>query len=702
MIYSEALKKATKLVNKMTVDEAISQLLYNSPAIKRLGINEYNWWNEALHGVARAGTATVFPQAIGLAATFDPENIRIVADIISTEARAKYNKSVEYGDRDIYKGITFWSPNINIFRDPRWGRGQETFGEDPFLTATMGCEFIKGLQGDGEFVKAAACAKHYAVHSGPEGLRHGFNAVVSEKELWETYLPAFEFAVKKAGVLSVMGAYNRTNDEPCCASKKLIKNILLDKWGFKGYFVSDCGAISDIFKNHRYTSSHTESAAIALKNGCDLNCGEIYQKLIDAYEEDLISENDIKTAASRVFAIRYLLGEFEKVRPYSDIPFSELDCEKHKNMNLKTSRKSLVLLKNENDFLPLSSDSVLKIAAVGPNVLSTKALEGNYNGRASEYITIADGLRKIFNKSEISVSEGCQLLHEKFNDWSGFGNLISTGAASASGSDVTVLCLGLDSTVEGEEGCTSSVSDYCNKGDKNTLFLPKTQQKLAEIVCENCENLIVVVMSGSPIDIGEKVRNHAKAIIQAWYPGALGGLAVAELIAGKFSPSGRLPLTFYYGDDILPDFSDYSMKGRTYRFIDKKPLYPFGFGLSYTDFLYDNVTFTDCGDSISVICNVTNCGNVRGREIVQIYAKFKHSSIDTPNYQLCGIKSVDIKKNESKQVKIDIDKYWLKAVDENGNRVEPDEGITLYIGGHQPDEISTQLCNNSCISVKIK
>ena len=702
MIYSEALKKATALVDKMTVEEAASQLLYNSPAIKRLNINEYNWWNEALHGVARAGTATVFPQAIGLAATFDPENIRTVADVISTEARAKYNKSVEYGDRDIYKGITFWSPNINIFRDPRWGRGQETFGEDPFLTATIGCEFIRGIQGDGEFRKATACAKHFAVHSGPEGLRHGFNAVVSEKELWETYLPAFEFAVKKAGVLGVMGAYNRTNGEPCCASKKLMKEILFDKWDFKGYYVSDCGAISDIFKNHHYTASHTESAALALKTGCDLNCGEIYQKLIDAYEEDLITEEDIKAAASRVFAIRYLLGEFEEVRPYSDIPFSKLDCEEHRQLNLETSRESLVLLKNDNGFLPLSPDSVGKIAAVGPNILSTRALEGNYNGRASEYITVADGLRKVFEKSEISVSEGCQLLHEKFNDWGGFGNLISTGAASASDADVTVLCLGLDYTVEGEEGCTAGNSSYCKSGDKATLFLPETQQKLAEAVCDNCENVIVVVMSGSPIDVGEKVRNHAKAIIQAWYPGAQGGLAVAELIAGVYSPSGRLPLTFYRGDDVLPDFSDYSMKGRTYRFIENEPLYPFGYGLSYTDFRYDNISCVESDEELKITCDVTNCGKCPGREIVQVYSKFKHSTISTPNYQLCSVKSIKLDKNETKRVTMTVDKYWIKAVDENGNRVTPDGEITLFAGGHQPDELSDRLCGNSCIALKIK
>ena len=359
MDYITAKKKAFSIVSKMNAEEKISQLLYDSPAIERLGIKEYNWWNEACHGVARAGIATVFPQAIGLAATFHPELIHSVADAISTEGRAKYNANITYGDRGIYKGLTYWSPNINIFRDPRWGRGQETFGEDPFLTAAMGCEYIKGLQGSGEFLKAAACAKHFAVHSGPEKLRHSFNAKVDEKDLYETYLPAFEYAVK-AKVAGVMGAYNRTNGVPCCASKRLIGDILRTEWNFHGYFVSDCGAVADISEHHHYTDTLTKAAAAALKAGCNLNCGEAYTHLLDAYEEDLIDDNDITDAAVNIFTTRVLLGEFEENRPFADIPYSKLTCPEHKQLNLEAARQSLVLLKNENHYLPVNQNKIKK------------------------------------------------------------------------------------------------------------------------------------------------------------------------------------------------------------------------------------------------------------------------------------------------------------------------------------------------------
>lgn len=699
MKYSEAYEKAEKLVSEMTVEEAASQLLYNSPAIERLNINEYNWWNEALHGVARAGTATVFPQAIGLAATFNPELIENVAEVISLEGRAKYNKSIEENDRDIFKGLTYWSPNINIFRDPRWGRGQETYGEDPFLTSECGCAFVRGLQGDGEFLRSAACAKHFAVHSGPEGLRHTFDAKVSEQDLWETYLPAFEWTVKSAGVIGVMGAYNRTNGEPCCASKKLIKDILLDKWKFNGYFVSDCGAIADIHQNHHYTESDTESAALALKRGCNLNCGWIYQKLIDAYEEDMITEDEIKNAAAKLFAVRFLLGEFEEKRPFSDIPFEKLDCPEHRSLNLKAARESLVLLENKENFLPLKPSEVKSIAVVGPNCMSVTALEGNYNGRASEYITVADGIRRIFSESTVNVAEGSQLWYEKKNDWSGFANLHSTAVAAAKASDLTVLCLGLDSTMEGEEG--SAASEYSDKGDKHTLFLPETQQKLTEKICEVSENVIAVIIAGSAIDPGEALRKHAKAIIHAWYPGAVGGLAVAELIAGIFSPSGKLPVTFYNGNDTLPDFENYSMENRTYRFIKSEPLYPFGYGLSYTNFVYSNASINISG-GIKISVNVKNTGKIAGNEKVQVYAKYTDSECRTPNFQLCGIKSVYTEPGENRAVEISVDDYWLKAVDEDGIRKEPDRTLSLYVGGHQPDEQSTKLCGYSCIEIKIR
>ena len=386
MTKEQAKRQAKELVAKMTAEEKVSQLLYNSPAIERLGIPDYNWWNEASHGVARSGMATVFPHAIALAATFDPALLGQIGDAVSTEARAKYNNSVLHNDRDIYKGLTYWTPNINIFRDPRWGRGQETFGEDPYLTAVMGMEYIGGLQGDGEFLKSAACSKHYAVHSGPENLRHTFNAEVSEHDLWETYLPAFEWTVK-AGVAGVMGAYNRTNGEPCCSHSRLIHEILREQWGFDGYFVSDCGAITDICEYHHYTDTMAEAAALALKGGCNLNCGGAYTHLMEAYELDLITEDDITAAAEKVFEIRYLLGEFEDNRPYADVPFDKLDCAEHRMLNLQAAEECMVLLKNDG-YLPLDVHTDKKIAVIGPNAMSVVALEGNYNGMASEYITV--------------------------------------------------------------------------------------------------------------------------------------------------------------------------------------------------------------------------------------------------------------------------------------------------------------------------
>lgn len=699
MTKNEAKQKAKILVSQMTVYEKISQLLYTSPAIERLGINEYNWWNEGAHGVARAGTATVFPHTIAMAATFNSKLVNTIADVISTEGRIKYNKHVEYGDHDIFKGITFWAPNINIFRDPRWGRGQETFGEDPYLTATLGTSFIKGIQGEGEFIKGAACSKHFAVHSGPEKDRHGFDAEANTHDLFETYLPAFEKTVK-AGVAGVMGAYNRTNGEPCCAHTYLIGDILRKRWSFDGYFVSDCGALQDIYEFHKFTETRAEAAAVALKNSCDLNCGKTYEALVDAYEEDLITEEEITQAAERLYMIRVLLGEFEEVRPYSDIPYSKLDCKEHRELNLKAAEQCLVLLKNESNYLPLNKGTDKRIAIVGPNALSVTALEGNYNGYASEYITVADGVRRVFENAEISVEKGANYCIEKENDWGGFGNMLSDGIAAASEADITVLALGLDCSIEGED--TGYDNDYTACGDKKNIYLPKTQQKLAEAVCDVCENVIVVLMCGSSIDLGEKVTNHAKAIVHAWYPGAMGGLAAAKLLAGDFSPSGKLPITIYKGDHNLPDFTDYNMKGRTYRYIEGEPLFPFGYGLSYTKFNYSNAKIpNETDENITLSVDVENTGDMNGIEKVQVYASFTDSRTVTPHFQLCGVESIELKVGEKKTVNTEIDKYWLKAVTDDGERVTPDGKITLYIGGHQPDERSNKLLENKCLSIEM-
>lgn len=691
-----ARKQAKELVARMTVEEKISQLLYNSPAIERLGIAEYNWWNEASHGLARSGMATVFPHAIGLAATFDPALLQEVGDAVSTEARAKYNNSVLHNDRDIYKGLTFWTPNINIFRDPRWGRGQETFGEDPFLTSVLAMSYIDGLQGDGEYLKSAACAKHFAVHSGPEALRHQFNAEVSQKDLWETYLPSFYWSVQD-GVAGVMGAYNRTNGYPCCAHPTLMQEILRDTWGFDGYFVSDCWAISDICKFHHYTETMTEAAALAIQAGCDLNCGDTYHHLLEAYEQDRITEEDITRAAENVFTVRMRLGEFAEERPYADIPFSKLDCPEHRLLNLQAAEESIVLLKNDG-YLPLDVHTTQNITVLGPNAMSVVALEGNYNGMASEYITVADGVRRVFTNANVRVAKGANIWLDKRNECEGFANMISEGIAYAQNADITILCLGLDSHIEGEE--TGVHNEYFDNGDKVQLNLPKTQMDLAEAVCDVCDNVIVVVLAGSAVTLSEKLTKHAKAILHGWYPGAVGGLAVARLIGGLYSPSGRLPVTFYRQIEDLPAFTDYRMEGRTYRYFRGEPLYSFGYGLSFTHFQYANpqlVAETD--DTLTVSVSLTNTGTMEGIEKVQVYGTFTDSRTITPICQLCSVQAVQLAPGEETAVTITLQKYWLRAVLEDGSRVVPDGNITLSIGGHQPDNRSAVLCEDTLVTI---
>ncbi len=699
MNMQEARKKARELVEQMTVEERISQLRYDSPAIERLGIHEYNWWNEASHGVARSGMATVFPHAIALAATFDPELIGEVGEAVSTEARAKYNKSVEWGDRDIYKGLTYWTPNINIFRDPRWGRGQETYGEDPFLTAQMGMRYIRGIQGDGEFLKASACSKHFAVHSGPEPSRHTFDAVVSKHDLWETYLPAFEWTVREAKVSGVMGAYNRLYGYPCCAMP-LIRDVLRDEWGFEGYFVSDCGAINDIYANHKFSASLPEAAAAALKAGCNLNCGEAYRHLVEAWEEDLVTEEDITEAAVQLYTIRVLLGEFEENRPYADIPFSKLDCREHRELNLKAAREAMVLLKNDG-ILPLDRETTGTIAVIGPNAMNQIALEGNYNGMASEYINPADGFRRVFTKARIRAAKGCNIWNERLCSWAGFENMRSEGVAYAKEADTVVLCLGLDCTIEGEEN--GSRNEFFDDGDKRTLRLPDTQMKLAEEICASCKDVIVLLMAGSAIDLGDYVTEHARAIVCAWYPGALGGLAAAELMAGVYSPSGRLPVTFYHDGDPMPAFTDYDMKGRTYRYLETAPRYPFGYGLSYTSFAYSDARLEGEDDNTyRLSVTVSNEGGMKSMEKAQVYARYTDSRTVTPNFQLCGLKAVELEPGESRRVVFDIPKYWVSAVLEDGTRAAPDGELAFYTGGSQPDERSLELTGRACRKVVIR
>ncbi len=696
-----AVEKAKALVAQMTVEEAASQLRYDAPAIEHLGVKEYNWWNEALHGVARAGIATSFPQAIGIGAAFDPQLTQELGDVAATEARAKYNALSAKGDRDIYKGLTFWSPNINIFRDPRWGRGHETYGEDPFLTAEQGKAYVRGLQGEGkgEHLKTAACAKHFAVHSGPEGERHRFNAVANAKDMEETYLPAFEALVKESKVEAVMGAYNRTNGEPCCGHSKLMVDILRGKWGFEGHFVSDCWAISDFHQYHHVTDTPEESAALAIKNGCDVNCGNTYIYLMKAYEQGLVSEEDIRTAAIHLFTTRYMLGEMEGSE-YDDIPYTVVECKEHLAKAHEASLKSCVLLKNDG-LLPLKKESIKTLGVIGPNANSRVALIGNYHGTSSRYITIAEGLQDAMGDDvRVLCSEGSHLWKDRTENLSQYANdLVSEAVTVAENSDVVVLVVGLDETLEGEQGDTGNASA---SGDKIDLLLPKSQRVMMDAVLAVGKPTVICLTAGSSIDLGE-AADKANAILHVWYPGARGGKAVAELLMGKASPSGKLPLTFYRNEqlDLMPAFTDYSMKGRTYRYFEHEPLFPFGFGLTYGDVSVKaaSVEQKECGCCV-ITAEVVNNGAVCTQDVVQVYCQNEGSENATLNPRLVAFKRIDCPAGETVTVKLHVNAEQLKVVSENGERVM--EGAPVfYVGMGQPDKLTEKLSGHKSVICKL-
>ncbi|KAE9635411.1 MAG: glycoside hydrolase family 3 protein [Defluviitaleaceae bacterium] len=682
-------KKAKELVAQMTLEEKASQLTYNSPAIKRLGIPAYNWWNEALHGVARAGTATSFPQAIGLAAIFDEEFLREVADTIAEEGRAKYNESSKHEDRDIYKGLTFWSPNVNIFRDPRWGRGHETYGEDPFLSARLGVAFIKGLQGEGEVLKAAACAKHFAVHSGPEDLRHEFNAEVSLKDLWETYLPAFEACVKEGKVESVMGAYNRTNGEPCCGSYFLLRDILRNKWGFDGHVVSDCWAIKDFHMHHMVTSTPQESAALAIDAGCDLNCGNTYLLLLQALQEGLITEEHITRAAERLFTTRFKLGLFEGSE-YDQIPYEVVECKEHIELAIEAARKSAVLLKNDG-ILPIDKTKVKTIGVIGPNANSRRALKGNYYGTSSRYITVLEGIQdEAGDEVRILYSKGCELVKDRTEPLAYSHDRLMEAVTVAEHSDIVVLCLGLDETIEGEE---MDEGNNVGSGDKKDLELPEVQRKLLEKIVAVGKPTILCLLAGSAINLSY-AQEHCNGILMAWYPGARGGKAIADILFGKTSPSGKLPITFYASLDNLPPFTDYSMKNRTYRYIEEKPLYPFGYGLTYGDVICTGAVLEEpikLNQDIKIKVSVKNRGKVATEDVVQVYIKDEESRYAVRNTSLCGFKRIHLNAGEEKEFHMMIPFESLKVVNDEGERILDSNKFTLYIGVSGADERSVEL-----------
>jgi beta-glucosidase len=815
------------LVSQMTLQEKIDQMVFTAPAIPRLGVPEYTWWNESLHGVARAGYATVFPQSITIAGSWDKDLMLRVATAISDEARAKHHDFVRRGKRGIYQGLTFWSPNINIFRDPRWGRGHETYGEDPYLTGQMGLQFVKGLQGDNpRYLKTVATAKHYAVHSGPEPLRHEFNAIVGERDLRETYLPAFRTLVKDGGVYSVMCAYNQFKGFPCCANP-YFDDILRKEWGFNGYVVSDCWAISDFFKFQDFSENAAEASAAAVKGGTDLNCGNSYPHLTKAVENGLIEEKDIDVAVRRLITARFKLGMFdpEEVVPYAQIPFSVNTSDEHAELALEAARKSIVLLKNaqlpgqEKNILPLSKE-IKTLAVIGPNADNWEALIGNYNGIPKNPVTVLDGLKSKLKNTEILFAEGSHLaegvsnLHpisgeflvtengepgvvgEYFDNaelegepvftrldknidfywesgapspvlpsddfsirWTGYlappvtgtyqigfwgmptldiwlegekilrfnsehhashhekavelevgkkykfvfeyknghgdgdarflwampnPNILQEAVGTAEKADAVLLVLGLSQRLEGEEMPINV--DGFKGGDRTHLMLPKTQRELMAAIEKTGKPVVLVLLNGSALAVN-RANENLDAILTAGYSGQEGGHAVADVLFGEYNPAGRLPVTYYKSVDQLPPFEEYDMANRTYRYFYDEPLYPFGYGLSYTTFGYGNLEMlaeVKTGETVNVKVNVSNTGKMAGDEVVQLYLKDEEASTPRPLYQLEGFERIHLQPGESKVVEFEIQPRQFSMIGPEENRIIEPGWFTVFVGGGQP------------------
>lgn len=679
-------KRISDLIGRFTLKEKIEQMMHPAPAVPRLGLPAYNWWNEALHGVGRSGVATIFPQAIGLAASFDENLIFRVATAISDEGRAMYHAAAAKGYFMQYGGLTFWTPNINIFRDPRWGRGQETYGEDPFLTAQLGTAFVKGLQGEHPvYLKAAACAKHYAVHSGPEKLRHEFNAVASPKDLRETYLPAFK-ALVDAGVEAVMCAYNRTNDSPCCASPFLLTEVLRKEWGFKGHVVSDCWAIADFYSGHKVVQTPAEAAALAVKHGVNLNCGNEYHALAEAVAKKLITEKEIDDVLAGLLRTRFKLGLFdpEERNPYTRISTDVINSPAHRALAREAAQKSIVLLKN-NGVLPLRND-LAKYFVTGPNAASVEVLLGNYYGVNPQLTTILEGLAAAIQPgSQLQYRQGIMLDRPNVNpqDWT---------SGNARNSDATFVVMGISGLLEGEEG-ESIASPYF--GDRLDYNLPAHQIEFLRKIREgHSKPVIAIVTGGSPMNLDE-VHELADAVLLVWYPGQEGGHAVADIIFGKVSPSGRLPVTFPKSLKDLPPYEDYSMKGRTYRFMDTEPLYPFGFGLSYTRFSYSDIKASASAvrknQTVTVQVTVTNNGIREAEEVVQLYLSWPDSKLSVPKYALKGIKRIKLLPGESSVVQFAITPEMYTVINEAGSKVIEPGRVQIAVGGALPISRSEQL-----------
>jgi len=681
-------ERARDLVGRLTLEEKVGLMNHPAHGIPRLNIPAYNYWSEALHGVGRNGRATVFPQAIGMAATWDKELIHRVATAISDEGRAKYHAALRRnGYTDQYQGLNFWSPNVNIFRDPRWGRGQETWGEDPFFTGEMASAFVKGLQGDHpKYLKAAACAKHFAVHSGPEKERHTFNAIVTKRELYDTYLPAFKKLVIEANVEAVMGAYNRTLDEVCCASKLLIEDILRGEWNFQGHFVSDCWALSDFHLNHKVTKDAAETVALALQRGCDLGCDHVFNEIPEAIQRGLITEADVDRALERTLGTRFKLGMFD---PAEDVPFTSIStdivaCDEHRQLAYRTATEAVVLLKNKDNILPIKP-STKKIFVTGPTATSMEVLLGNYYGFNNQMITLLEGLTgRIPEGMGMEYTSGAMLKHprEIKNSWA---------PGMAQSADFAIVCAGLSSFLEGEEG-ESLLSPQ--NGDRESISLPESQINYIKELAIHGVKIVLVLTGGSPIALGE-VEDMVDAILFVWYPGMEGGRAVADVLFGDVSPSGKLPLTFPKSLDQLPVFDDYSMQGRTYRYMTEEPLYPFGFGLSYSCFEYSDLRLdkTDIalGDSLNISLAVRNSGARDSAEIAQFYLSDLQASTIVPIHHLVGFERVTLKSGESRTLKFTLTPEMMSFYNDDGKlTLEPGE-FRLEAGGCSPGKRGLEL-----------
>ncbi|NQU81670.1 MAG: glycoside hydrolase family 3 C-terminal domain-containing protein [Bacteroidetes bacterium] len=680
-------KRVDDLVSRLTLEEKISQMTDVAAPVERLGIPGYNWWNECLHGVARAGTATVFPQAIGLAATWDTDLTYQMADVTSTEARAKYHEFVRNKDWSRYHGLTFWSPNINIFRDPRWGRGQETYGEDPVLTSKIGVAFVKGLQGDHpKYLKVVATPKHYAVHSGPEPNRHIFDAVTDKRVLWDTYLPAFEATITEGKAYSIMGAYNRYLGEACCAHDLLLGEILREKWGFEGYVVSDCGAIRDIYAYHKLVETPEEASALAVKKGCDLNCGRTYESLLKAVEQGLITEEEIDVTIKRLFRARFKLGMFDppEMVPYTQIPFEKNDAPEHADLALTVAQESMTLLKNDNNFLPLIS-KLKQIAVIGPNADNLDVLLGNYNGTPSYPATALSGIKNGVGEGTIvKYAPGCGLVgKDMVMDTIPGYDAFAEAVILAKSSDVVIFCGGISPRLEGEE--MQVPFEGFSGGDRTNIKLPAVQEKLIKSLHATGTPVVLVNFSGSAIALNWENEN-LPAIIQAWYPGQAGGTAIADVIFGNYNPGGRLPVTFYKSVEDLPPFDDYSMKNHTYRYFDGEPLYPFGYGLSYTTFEYGTPELSDNSikksGSVEVTVEVKNTGDIGGSEVVQLYVKDIESKYPVAKKALREFKRIYLEAGESQIVNFTLEPKDFRVIDDDGNRFVEPGVFDILVGGN--------------------